>query len=152
VASAILVFAGLMKLWKVWVSGEFTEMPNPVFFFLSNGSVLVIAGILEICIGGAAIAFLHRTPRGSGRLLISLLCVFASYRLALVVAGYAHVPCNCLGFIGEATLSAVGLNVSTVLFFVYGFLSVATMCLGEAFAPDHGAGQYVSNRRELTSV
>jgi hypothetical protein len=90
------LMTGLAKLAILFDADPFLSMPNPVFSFLSNHTVIAVAAALEVCATIAA-AFLRRHwLRHTFLVLLWMALVLASYRAVLdLTAG--NSTCRCLG-------------------------------------------------------
>jgi len=100
----ILTSTALAKLYTVSRFQWLLVDPNPVFPFLRNQVVLLIASMLELIVTVAVL--FGRNTLFSAASVFSLASMFLLYRIGLYAAG-GHSLCFCLG------LSAPWLQIST---------------------------------------
>lgn len=87
---------GLAKLAIVFDADPFLSVPNPVFSFLSNHTVIAVAAGLEVCAVIAAACLRRHRLRHSFIVLLWMALGLASYRAVLDLTA-VNSSCRCLG-------------------------------------------------------
>ena len=95
----ILAVTALGKLLSILGEEAILSRPNPLFSFLTNRQVMLIAAILEVVVVYCAV-FSDQLDRGLWG-VGWLGTVFFAYRAGLWGVGYS-APCSCLGGFTEA--------------------------------------------------
>jgi Methylamine utilisation protein MauE len=93
-AAGLLVVVGAVKIISAYSGVAYLSHFDPVLSFLTNRTLLLLAGGVEI--GVAVIIFLRPQSWGAGYGLLSLCFMFSIYRFGRVALG-VHPPCPCLG-------------------------------------------------------
>ncbi len=95
-AALVLFLTGVAKLISAFQHVPILGVSDPLFQFLSNQEVLLLAGTLEVVV--SAFLVLSRPSHSTTQIGVVLwLCsLFVCYRLGLWWIGYQE-PCSCLG-------------------------------------------------------
>lgn len=92
--AAILSLTATLKLIAMLEFNNLLGRPDPIFFFLSIGNLMVITSLLEWVV---VLALVSRVSWNNKLLLVIwITTLFVTYRVGLLVLGY-HGECNCLG-------------------------------------------------------
>jgi len=93
-AACLLAVVGAIKIISAFSGVRYLSEFDPVLSFLSNRSLLMLAGSAEI---GLAVVILLRPQTWGARYgLLSLCIMFSVYRLGMIALG-VRSPCPCLG-------------------------------------------------------
>lgn len=93
-AGSLLLVIGVVKLASAVSRVSYLSLPDPLLPFLSNRTVLVLAGIIEVPIACQLLLFPEKALAKQS--LIALIATFSIYRLGLVALDVSQ-PCPCLG-------------------------------------------------------
>jgi hypothetical protein len=94
IAAVILTITGLLKVLSTFSSVPYLANPDPVLTFMSNKSVLLIAGNLELVI--ALLIFLRPQGLHARQALLALCATLVMYRIGLWILPVSRT-CPCLG-------------------------------------------------------
>ena len=124
--ATVFLVAGVAKILALTSTTPMLEAPNPIFQFVPNSLVVLVAATLEIVVAILAIWWRKYRPL----LAVAVVCWMASalalYRLGLASLGYNNT-CSCFGLVGawlfpsskEATAATVMLAAILVPGYVY---------------------------------
>jgi hypothetical protein len=93
-AIAVLIVTALLKLVSLQTGARFFLLKDPVFPFITNGQMMALSAILELCVAIILIRNLGRLFQFTA--LMSLTSIFLLYRLGLAWIA-PNEPCKCYG-------------------------------------------------------
>ncbi len=127
----VLMATALAKLYSAFGDLRILDQPDPLFTFLTNRELLLLAALLELGVAW----FLFRSSVGRSAKLLSIpwiAAVFACYRCGLWAVGYGST-CSCLGHLtdplGISPESADLVAKGVLAYFLTG--SIASFCFLE---------------------
>lgn len=134
IVAGLFCATGAAKLYSFVVQpGWAGNQLDPVLGFLSQGSLLMLAGILEIIVGILCLSPLR--PRIKGTLLLWLASMILLYRLGLWGLGIRE-PCNCMGVLTRK----LGIQSATLSAALISFAILALVVGVAALLPSRGRG------------
>ena len=127
-AAVILVLAGTMKVISAFSKVAYLNKPDPFLSFLSNRTLLLVAGNFEILLA----CLLISSPRAwyTKHGLLALCATFGVYRIG-ISALHVHGPCPCLGRASDwlhLTPRQTD-NLAFTLFIILGTISIVSIIL-----------------------
>ena len=93
-AAAVLIVTALLKIVSLQTGVRFLLLKDPVFIFISNGQIMALSAILELCVAIILIRKLDRVFQFTTLLGLSSILFF--YRLGLAWIS-PNEPCKCYG-------------------------------------------------------
>lgn len=93
-AAAILIVTALLKIISLQTGIRFFLLKDPVFPFITNGQMMALSAMLELCV---AIILIRKADRVfQFTALLGLSSIFLFYRLGLAWIS-PNEPCKCYG-------------------------------------------------------
>lgn len=124
----IITVAVLLKIYSMFKMREIFLTPDPVFVFLPNGIVSVVAIGFESWIAYKIIK--SKSCAAKAGMIVYMCIVFIAYKIGLAISGY-KVSCGCFGGKENAYMIFISaqklINISDVLLVV--MLLPSLLCL-----------------------
>ncbi len=92
--ACLFTLTGVLKILGASQEAPFLSGDDPVLSFLTNRQIMITVGMLEL--GLAAVILTHRSSQLKLWLTLWIACLFAIWRVGLVLTG-SHRVCPCLG-------------------------------------------------------
>jgi hypothetical protein len=93
-AAAVLIVTALLKIISLQTRVGFFLLKDPLFLFMTNGQMMTLSAILELCVAIILIRKLDLVFQFTT--LLGLSCIFLFYRLGLAWIS-PNEPCKCYG-------------------------------------------------------
>jgi len=124
----LLFLTGTIKLVSSFGTGRLLQKHDPLFQFLSNRTLFICVGLLEVAL--AVYLVLGRSTARRLGALAWLATSFIAYRVALVVSG-APEPCKCLGTLTDwMPVNQDSVTYWLKVFLAYMFVGSLTLLAG----------------------
>lgn len=147
-AGALLALTAALKLASALGGVRILSKPDPLFWFLSNRQMLVLAALLEMTI--ALIIFFHKSVALRAKALVWISTMFVFYRVGLWWVGYKG-DCPCFGHITDSLpLDRTIVNRGAMIILLYLLAVGYSLFLSEFFKPGAPESLASSERDQVT--